>query len=140
MRVRHLLIIATLVACRTTPTPAPAGPLGSGQWRLLDVGGTAAVPEDASRRPWLRFTPDSNRVNGHFGCNTARGSYTTEAGASLRFSPMMTTRMACADQRMNVQEGTLGAAVDSTDSYRIVGDTLELRRGERSLARFLRLP
>jgi heat shock protein HslJ len=53
---------------------------------------------------------------------------------------MMTTRMACADQRMNVQEGALGAAVDSTDTYRIVGDTLELRKGDRALARFIRLP
>ena len=138
MRIGLLILAATILGCRSTPMPGtpPAG-LSPGPWRLLDVGGAAAVPEDAARRPWLSFATDSNRVSGHFGCNGTGGQYTAE-GQSLKFERMMRTKMACADQRLNVQESAVATAVESTDRYRIAGDTLELRQGERILARFVR--
>lgn len=132
-----LLAAVLLGACRTvTPTPA-ATELAGVEWRLIDLHGAPAIGE-ASARPTLTFEVDSLRVSGNFGCNRGGGSFTTTGDHMLQFSPITMTRRACIDERMNVQETAFAAAVQATDRYRIVGDTLELRQSDRVLARLVR--
>jgi heat shock protein HslJ len=133
-----LMMAATVSACATKTTAGPSQ-LPGRDWRLVAVGGQSALPADAARRPWLNFSTDSNRVSGHLGCNRASGTFTMN-GAELRFGPIMSTRMACADDAMNRQEAALGGALQGTDHFRITGDTLELLQASTVLARFARAP
>ncbi len=132
------VVLALLAgACRTvSPTPSTTE-LSGVDWRLIELNGAPAIPE-MSARPWLRFNTDSLRVNGNFGCNNGAGSFTTGPDQAMHFGPIATTRRACLNEQMNAQETALGAALQATDRYRLVGDTLELRQAEKSLARFIR--
>ena len=133
---RILIAAALLAACQTTSGTNAQAAL-AGDWRLLDVNGTPVVG-DSTNRPTLRFEADSGRVGGNFGCNRGGGSFTIGADGSLRFSAIAMTRRACIDERMNVQETALAAALGATDGYRLSADTLELRQAERILARFVK--
>lgn len=134
---RTLLALAIVAACRTVPEGTSADFRG-GTWRLVDVDGARAIPEDLSARPWLRFETDSQRVSANFGCNMGGGSFTTGPERALRFEQIITTLRACADQGMNTQEAALTSALRSADHYALSGDTLQLRQGERILAQFVR--
>jgi heat shock protein HslJ len=130
-----LLFVA---ACRAvTPTPSVSA-LGGVQWRLIDLNGKSALPAEVSARPWLRFSTDSLRVTGNLGCNNGSGSFTPGADQAIRFGPIASTRRACIDEQMNAQESAFAAAIQASDSWRITGDTLELRQSDRLLARFVK--
>lgn len=132
-----VLLVIIAAACRTVPESGSTD-LRGGTWHLIDLNAAPAIPEEVSARPWLRFEADSQRVSGNFGCNMGGGSYTTAPDRALRFDQIITTLRACADQRMNTQEAALTSALRSTDHYSLSGDTLQLRQGERILARFVR--
>lgn len=120
------LLLATAAACAPSRVATTATPLDGSNWRLARVGGTPAVSgADDERAAQIRFHPDSGRVYGSGGCNRISGPYTV-SGDSLRLGPMISTRMACADDRANRQEVAFLAALDSTRRYRISGDTLTL--------------
>jgi putative lipoprotein len=138
--IRNICLAATIVlalACARASTSVTT--LSPGTWRLLSIGQSMVVPGDVTRRPWLTFAPDSGRVSGSLGCNRTSGPFTTQ-GSELRFGALISTRMACADDAMNRQEGALGGALQATDRYRIRGDTLELLRGNAVVAAFVRVP
>ena len=132
-----VLVVIVAAACRTVPESGSLDFRG-GTWRLIDVNAAPAIPEEISARPWLRFESDSQRVSANFGCNMGGGSYTAGPERALRFDQIITTLRACADQQMNAQEAALTSALRSTDRYSMSGDTLQLRQGERVLARFVR--
>jgi heat shock protein HslJ len=76
----------------------------------------------------------SSRLKGHAGCNGLGGDYKVE-GHKITFQPI-TTRMYCESQMEveNLFTGMLSAA----DSYRIVGETLELYSQNALLGKFNR--
>ena len=117
------------------PVSSSPTELSGADWRLIELNGTPAVTDT---RPWLRFNTDSLRITGNFGCNNGGGSFTAGPDRAIRFGPIATTRRACINEQMNAQETALGAALQSTDRYRIVSDTLELRQADKVLARFTR--
>ncbi|MES2176634.1 MAG: META domain-containing protein [Gemmatimonadota bacterium] len=131
-----LVVAATVAGCASAGSGASSTELGTRDWRLVEVGGVPAVPADPARRPWIRFSVDSSHVNGNAGCNRFGGSFTRE-GLSLRFGPMMSTRMACADDALNRQEQAFLSALGSTDHYEITGGTLVVLRASERLARFV---
>jgi putative lipoprotein len=129
------LVLAILLACTTARTPPPASSLESVPWRLVELNGQPALPGPNQTTVQLRFEGDSGRVTGSTGCNRLTGPYTRD-GASLRFGPAITTKMACADPRLNEQEQRFVAALQSTERHQIERDTLTLLGASGPLARF----
>jgi heat shock protein HslJ len=108
-------------------------------WRLVELHGQPAVPSTGMREAGLRFGSDSLRVSGSGGCNRIAGTYTRD-GDRLTFGPMLSTRMACADARLNRQEVEFLGAIQATTRYEITRDTLILARDGESLARLAPAP
>ena len=107
--------------------------LGAGDWKLVELNGQTAQPADASKRPWLRFVADSNRVQGFGGCNTLSGFFTRENG-ELRFGDIASTKRACADASLTQQEQAFANALGEIDRFEIVDGKLKLQRGSRTIA------
>ena len=112
----------------------PGAPLENTFWKLVAIGDAPAVALAASREAGFTLHP-GGRLSGSGGCNRLLGKY--ELGAdTLRLVPAGMTMMACANESM-MQEGDFLSALKMTTGYRITGDTLELRGGDRVLARFM---
>jgi heat shock protein HslJ len=71
----------------------------------------------------IQFGTDG-KVSGSSGCNRFTGSYETN-GDQLTFGPLATTRIGCAPDIMNQEQGFL-SALAATTTYRIVGTQLTL--------------
>lgn len=97
------------------------------------------MPNTGMRAAYLQFAPDSGRVTGSGGCNRISGPFTRD-GDRLQLGPIVSTRMACADGRLNQQEVEFLSALESTNRYAIAGDTLTLLRDDEPLARLRAAP
>ena len=74
-------------------------------------------------------------MTGFSGCNRFSGSYTLN-GDSLRFGPLVMTRMACADGMELARD--LSAALDATRRYELSSTQLKLFGPSKAIARFSR--
>ena len=108
-------------------------------WRLVELRGQAAVPSTGMRETGFRLSADSMRMSGFGGCNRMGGTYSRD-GYQLSFGPILSTRMACADARLNRQETELVAALQATNRYEFAHDTLILARDREPLARLASAP
>lgn len=68
-----------------------------GEWIIVSVNMTPL--EEMENVPFLAFNVAEKRVHGNAGCNTINGGFSQEEGqpASLKFSQMISTMMACPD-------------------------------------------
>lgn len=135
-RLLAIIAVASTVGCASL-RGAEDGQRLAGEWRLSELSGRAAIPIEVSRRPWLRFEPDSGRVSGSGGCNRLTGSFTTDRGA-IHFGPLASTRMACLDEALSRQEDDFLSVLNSVNRFDVEGDTLLLLRGEAVVARLVR--
>jgi heat shock protein HslJ len=76
------------------------------------------------------------RVSGSGGCNRVSGSYTRD-GSKLELGPLISTRMACADQRLTEQEGAFLSALALVNRHEVTGDTLVLFHDNDRLVRLV---
>ncbi|HEY4307016.1 MAG TPA: META domain-containing protein [Gemmatimonadaceae bacterium] len=113
------------------------GPLSKGEWKLLEINGTAAVPGETDRRPTIRFNVDSARADGSGGCNSYGGEAAVK-GASLHVSRVISTKRACVDAGLNQQESRFFDALGTVDRYAVSADTLTLYHGPDVALRFVR--
>lgn len=152
MRMLPLVAIAAIAACSrpdpmpdaqspdtasmsTASAPAAAGgdtTLAGPEWRLVQLNGQPA-PMGAGGRPATLQFMDGGRVAGFGGCNRIAGPYMV-TGDSIRFGPLVMTRMACSEG-MEL-ETAFAAALDSVERYRREGSALELWRAADVIARF----
>ena len=113
----------------------PAASLEGTFWKLVAIGDTPAIALPAAREAGLTLHPGDHRLSGSGGCNRLMGTY--EMGADrLTLVPGGTSMMMCPEEAMQ-QEGEFVSVLKMTTHYRIAGDTLELRNGDRVLARFM---
>lgn len=103
-------------------------------WKLIQIGSTQAVSGSEAASANLVLIADGNKLTGSSCCNRLLGTYDLNKD-SLRFKPVGLKRMACPEPLMK-QEQALTEALKATTSYRIRCETLELRNGDRVLARF----
>jgi heat shock protein HslJ len=113
-------------------------PLESTYWKLMEIGGMAAVGGSNTNEANLVLNAEGKKLTGSTGCNPILGSYKLR-GASLSFKPAGMTKMACPDALMK-QEEAFVEILKETNKYRIVGDTLELLDKKELLARFQARP
>jgi len=95
-------------------------------WRPVEIFGIPVVIHKGVRELHIVLTREQNRVRGYTGCNTMSGAFRHE-GDSLRFEKVAMTRRACIPPDANALESAFAKALDGAVSYRIVGESLELR-------------
>ena len=92
-------------------------------WRPVEIAGKPVDVAANQREPHLMLVPGENRMRGFGGCNQIQGRYEVQ-GEALHFIGTAATRMFC--QETMEQEGAFLHAIESTATYKIVGETLEL--------------
>ncbi|MGH7893459.1 MAG: YbaY family lipoprotein [Candidatus Binatia bacterium] len=114
--------------------PKAGAALEGTYWKLILVGGEPAVILPEAHEAHLTLEAEGKKLGGSSGCNRLLGTYELD-GEHLRFAQVGSTRMACAEPLMK-QEHAFVQALEGTTTYRATSETLELRDGERVLARF----
>jgi heat shock protein HslJ len=138
---------AIALACAKAPEAGddPTGSVTSAtslvgpRWRLVELEGQPAIAMAGAREPHLIFSRSDTaaRVGGATGCNSMGGSYQAD-GASLRFSQMFSTKMACVEEDRMRQETAFLNALEAVDRYTVSGETLVLSAGDRVVAKFVK--
>lgn len=112
-------------------TPGGPGELTAGGWRLETLGANGTeVPPIAGTEVSVVFAADG-RISGTGGCNRFSGSYEMGEDASVSFSPLAATRMACPPQIMS-QEDSFFVALGRVTRFEIEGDRLSLAASDGS--------
>jgi copper homeostasis protein (lipoprotein) len=103
-------------------------------WKLMEVDGKKIAGNDAgNREAHFILLPGKNRVTGHGGCNSFSGTCVLPGENKIRFSKLLSTRMACANLDI---ENAYFKALESAEYYSLEGDTLSLKKpGMPPLAR-----
>lgn len=104
-------------------------------WELVEINGQSLEDVKLMREPYLRIRSEDQRVEANGGCNGMNGNYELdEEHNRLRFSALMSTKMAC--ENMDIEQ-QLAEVLHRTDSYAVANDTLQLFRARMApLARF----
>ncbi|MFN5515460.1 MAG: META domain-containing protein [Cyanobacteriota bacterium] len=114
----------------------PDASLTNTYWKLTELRGRPISPgAEQKREIHLILQTQNNRVQGFAGCNRFQGEYTLEEKTGyLRFSPLMTTKMAC--PALNLETEFL-KALEMADSFSIKGDSFTLNKARMApLAKF----
>lgn len=106
----------------------PDRPLRGTRWEVdsvIEGDAVSSVPEEAGAH--LVFAADSDGFGGSTGCNQVGGrAEIDEAAGTVTFGDVVTTKMACEDDRMQL-EGDVLDVVDGTVDYDIEAGRLWLR-------------
>ncbi len=117
-------LIASVVGCST-----PAKLIGD-SWEVSSVAGEPVVASNEMRHlPMFRFLPDSGKVLGFSGCNQFSGTY-VQNGDSLRFGPLVMTKMACPFLEL---ENKIVGAITATRTVERDGDLVSFMAGDTVL-------
>lgn len=137
-----LLIVAAMTD--TTPKaksamqhPNNASTITGINWTLVELDGVAIENARGGKTPTLRITSDSTgaRAVGVAGCNRFSGPVTQKSD-SIRFGALAATKMACPAMQL---ESKYFAALDKARTMRASLKQLELRAGDKVVARFVAL-
>ncbi|KAA0011892.1 META domain-containing protein [Billgrantia pellis] len=93
-------------------------------WKLIRAGDVMAEALDNRREAHVVLHAEERRVAGSTGCNRLTGSYRLE-NDSLRFGPLITTRMACLQG--GETEQALLEALEVAASWQVEGVALTLK-------------
>lgn len=130
-------MMAFVAACQPPRTeasgPAFRASVSGVDWELVEIEGQTAPTGAGGRRATLVFDADTAHAGGFAGCNRYGGAYTLD-GNSLRFGPMIMTKMACNDG-MEL-ETRLASAFQATRQYELSSTQLTLIGDAGRLARF----
>ena len=100
-----IVLVILLVSCmkrETAGTGQDAVSIEGTQWYLVEVAGSPVSPMAHDKQPHIMLDPGQKRATGFAGCNNFFGSYELD-GASLKFGPVGSTRMACPDLEMGLE-------------------------------------
>ena len=125
-----MLAALLATACQNKPTQEttaakpvhPDAPLRETRWVPRELAGQAVVLTDSAREPYLLLRA-AGAAEGNGSCNRFRGNFFSEKPGELKFSPLMSTRMACP---AIATENAFTQALAQANTYRISGDTLRL--------------
>ena len=117
-----VVLIAVLAYAAISFAGANTGLAGT-NWQLTAINGQPPVAGDVV--PTLQFQPEDH-VGGNGGCNGYGGAYELN-GSALKFTEVMSTLMACADDALTTQEGAYFQALNNVAGYTLSGDTLTLQ-------------
>lgn len=126
-RASAVLLTALVMACGANQPPVgpiPAGLTGI-SWRLVTLGPTSGAPNGGG--PDLTLQLNSGRTaSGFTGCNRFHASF-MQNGDTLRFGPLVTTRVGCPGN-FTFEQRYL-AALTATNRFEVNTDSLVLYQG-----------
>jgi heat shock protein HslJ len=122
------------MADAAAPRAAAARSIAGPEWVLVLLGERPAPTGAGGRPATIQFDSTSSRAAGFAGCNRFSGDYTLGSG-SLRFGPVVSTKMACAEGD-ELERRFLGALPRVT-TYAAADSTLTLGSAEGPLLRFV---
>jgi heat shock protein HslJ len=112
---------------------AQPGEIGGTTWHATGInngrGGVESVL--AGTDPTAIYDP-AGTVSGEGGCNAFNGPAVVD-GESIAIGPLVSTRMACADEAATAQEAAYFAALEAATTFEVRNQTLELRDDEGAL-------
>ena len=133
-----LMLIAValvLAACGAAASPVPptptspevlppaSGSLTGSAWQLVSMGAPGAeTPAVEGSKVTLEFRSDAE-LGGTGGCNGYGADYKAE-GNTLAVGSVVSTMMACADERVMQQEQAYYEAIQQAGSFELSGDRL----------------
>jgi heat shock protein HslJ len=142
-RPARLLLILLLSLCGpgacssqsapSDPAQRPAQLLDT-EWAFVEVAGLSAPLPAGPAAATLTLASAGGQLSGSTGCNRMQGSYEHPAEGSLRFGPVAATKRGCPPDLATVEKGVL-EALAATTGYDLGEGSLELRAGDRRLAR-----
>lgn len=130
--------LASLTSCHTAKNSTGSASIVGKHWKLVELnGGTVQPAEQLKREPHMILNASEKRVNGSGGCNSFFGSYELQGNNGITFSKIGSTKMACANNVMQV-ELQLFQAFEMTNKFTLRKDTLVLTKADMSpLAKFV---
>lgn len=107
---------------------AQPGELGGVTWHATGInnGKEAVVSVAAGTDPTAIYDAATGTVTGNAGCNTFNGPAVVD-GTAVTIGPLMSTKMACADELATTQEFEYLNALQAATTWEVRGTTLELR-------------
>ena len=100
----------------------PDAPLRDTRWVPRQLAGKPLSLPANTTEPFLLLRADGT-AEGNGSCNRFRGKFFSDIPGDLKFSPLMSTRMACPAMAI---ETDFNIALAQTTNFRITGDTLRL--------------
>ena len=125
------ILLFSLLLLAVAPATA-ASPL-QGEWRVVELNGEPIVPGSEVS---LRFDADG-RVSGKGSCNRYGASYRVEKDR-ISFTPVMSTRMACAPPLM-AQESLFFLILQKADRWTVDDGVLTITAADGSTIRAARV-
>lgn len=103
-------------------------------WKLTEIGGQA-IHFTGSKEPHMILKGTDSSVRGFAGCNGFGGQFELLPGNRIRFSQLISTKMACPDLKV---ENAFMQVLEKADNYTQQGDTLYLNKARMApLAKFV---
>lgn len=133
LSIGFLSLIILLAACHSTK-PLSTGASGErallskNRWRVEEIQGEPLTNTSGNLPDILFSTGQLNKVNGSTGCNKFNGSFQLTGANIIKFSPLATTKMACAPNN-NIESKFL-TALDKVNNWSIINDELLLSNGK----------
>lgn len=104
------------------------------KWKLVELAGKPVADKVNGKEPFILLQTKENRYSASGGCNGIGGTFVLQDHGRIKFSPGMSTMMAC--EHMEI-ENELKRVLITADNYSLSGDDLSLNKARMSpLARF----
>ncbi len=127
-----LVAVNLVVLVQTTPAQDPSSGLFGKTWTLAEMEGR----NFSADKPNIEFNRDTKRVSGSGGCNRFSGTFEVN-GSLLKFSPLMSTKMACLDGDRQRVETSFMNLLQKTTRFETAGNKLRLYSGDGSALVFV---
>ena len=128
----RIILFVAIIGSFAIATFGQAERIGVRQWKLVQLNG-APVPNASNA--YLELNADQTRFSGNAGCNRMFGTANVR-GTRVDLSNIGTTRMACADRRLQRLETEFIRALENVDRFDRRGNTLDLYVRRRVVMRF----
>jgi heat shock protein HslJ len=106
------------------------------KWKLIELNGETIADKINGKEPFLSFDKETSRYSASGGCNGLGGTFEVK-GKEIKFSPGMSTMMACMD--MSVEDGfrtIFGKTVKFDLEEGEISQVLTLKNGKNTIAKF----
>jgi len=133
------VLLLSLVACTAlndmipvtggAQTPSADTSLANTSWRLVSYGEPGSeIPVLEGTEVTLQFE-DGSQAGGSGGCSMFGAQYNVADGKELSITEVVSTLMACSAEDLMEQETQYFEALQSADSFELLGDRLTIRYG-----------
>jgi heat shock protein HslJ len=126
-------VLLLMTGCQTAAQTSNV-PLEGTDWILAELNGQPIVFGQNQRTSTLKLDPATKRASGMSGVNRFSAPYELN-GSKLKFGNTMGTRMAGPPEAM-ARETAFLTSLPQVSSWKIIGNTLELANGARTLLKF----